>query len=130
MTSLKTLSFLAIATLFLQVALTTANVGLKIALRGRENNYVRIQCREHLLDGITINVQTDPNLFLFNSSMLLVTTFLEAKGIETAFDPQTGILGFEVRQDVEGYYFCSNDGEMFSESDPLIILGKYNYNST
>ena len=105
----------------LLVLLTMANCRLVIDFR-RTGNTLDLRCSEISQEGIP-NVLTDPNLFQCNTSRLVVTTFLETMDITFAFDSETGFLSFEVRQDVEGYYFCARDEDISSK---LTILGKQN----
>ena len=99
-----------IATLLLSSALlrALADSELQIASYGREENKERLQCRETFLNG-TVADLTDPELLLFNATRQSVSSLLADRGIQRTFDRATGIYNFEVRQDIEGYYFCARD---------------------
>jgi len=84
----------------------------------RSGNTVRFDCREPSLTGDVLIV-TDPTKFFLNSSARMVT---EERNIDYNFDPATKVFSFDVRQELEGCYYCGNSTSL--SINCITIVGK------
>lgn len=109
--------------LALLIVRTLANSRLEIRCYRREGNNVRLVCQENLLNGQRITL-ADVGLFFFNSTGEAVTTLLDDNDIHPDFDSATGILSFHVKQEIEGFYYCTRNSSAGIPSIYKTILGK------
>ena len=93
----------------------------------RRGNKVRLMCVEEHFNGQPPTELRNVSLFLFNATGQSVTSLLRDNGISYGFDSSSGILSFEVQQNIEGYYYCSRDmsAGLPHPSDYKTILGKF-----
>lgn len=88
-------------------------------------NTIQLQCRETFLNGTTTTAN-DVELFRFNHTGQRVVSLLESKAIAFQFSTDTGILTFDIQQDIEGAYYCSRDPVAGIPSSHVTLVGKYN----
>ena len=86
-----------------------------------------LRCQEYFFNLETKTLLRNESLFLFNDTSQYVVTLLEDNNVQHAFDDSDGTLGFNARQDIEGYYYCSRDmsaGVPDNENLYTTVLGK------